>query len=887
MPFFLFTDIEGSTKLWENFPQVMPAVIRRHDTIIKEALARYGGRIIDHMGDGVYAVFEGECQPLLCTLKIQIRFAQEGWGEIGSLRVRMGLNARTAEQAGIDYFKERNDYFGPVVNHTSRLMNVAWGGQILFTGEVLAQDQLPVGARVVDLGSHILRNLPQPQQIYSLEHPQMLRRNFPPLRTLSARANNLPSPTTIFIGREQELAEIGRLLADPQCRLLTLTGPGGIGKTRLSLAAATRQLDEAGEDDRFANGIYFIPLAPLAAVEHIAPAIADALQFSFYENSPPEKQLLDYLHHKKMLLILDNFEHLVQGSELLSTLLAGAPGLTILVTSRERLNLQSEWTLSVLGMEYPATDTAALREDVESYTAVQLFLNSARRVNPSFITNEDEQRVIAHICRLLDGLPLGIELAATWTRVLSCQEIAGEIRKSLDFLSSNLRDRPERHQSLSAVFNHSWQLLQANEQVVLKKLCVFCGDFSQQAGQMVAGATLPHLIALMDKSMLRRNGSGRYEIHSTIRQYLVQKLAEDKAEHEAASTAHSVYFANFAAQQRSRLRGPAQKSALYEMAREIENIRAGWQTALTLRLEGTIETYMDSLYHFYWIRGWTREGADTFRDAVSALTGLVGGPVGGTTADKGTAVLLGRIMARQGAFNYRLGLADKAGRLLQESLNIFQKYNLVSEMGYVFTYLGATAYLQGDNDAAEQLLQQGLQYAQTTRSQLGATIAYHHLGLVAQARHDYDEARQCHQKSLDLSETLGEPFGMAVALNHLGIVAYNLGQYEDARDLQRRSLALRREINDQWGIATTLNSLALVAYSQGKHEQARQFLLESLNLYREVGDKRSTAVTLKDLSVVALAQERPEEAAQLNKESQETFPNSGMQANVTTISSMG
>jgi predicted ATPase/class 3 adenylate cyclase len=723
MPYFLFTDIEGSTKLWESYPQAMPDVIRRHDAILKEELAQHGGRIIDHMGDGVYAVFEDECLPLTCVLKIQIRFNQEDWGQIGALRVRMGLNARSADRVGIDYFKERNDFFGPVVNHTSRLMNVAWGGQILFTEEVLASDKIPTGATVVDFGRHILRNLTEPQQIYSLEHPDMLQRDFPPLRTLASRANNLPSPTTIFIGREQELAEIDRLLADPQCRLLTLTGPGGIGKTRLALAAATEQLEDARQDNRFANGIYFISLASLVSSEHIAPAIAEALQFSFYENSSPKKQLQDYLHHKKMLLILDNFEHLVQGGDLLSELLAGAPGLTILVTSRERLNLQGEWTLSVSGMQYPQTDTAALRENVESYTAVQLFLNSARRLNPAFAATQEEQRIIAQICRLLDGLPLGIELAATWTRVLTCQEIAAEIRKSLDFLSSNLRDRPARHHSLQAVFNHSWDLLTPREQVILEKLSVICGDFSREAAHSVASASLPALIALLDKSMLRLNDSGRYEIHMTIRQFLAQKLAEDEGQQEAAAAAHSLYFGGIAAKQKTRLRGPAQKSALFEMAREIENIRVGWKTALIMQQDTLIENYMDSLYNFYWIRGWTQEGANTFRDAVSAVTGALNGPVGTVNREqKETDVLLGRIMAREGAFNYRLGLGGQSRRLLQESLNIFQRYNLISDMGYVFTYLGATAYLEGDNDAAEQLLQQSLQYAQMTRSILGATL---------------------------------------------------------------------------------------------------------------------------------------------------------------------
>jgi predicted ATPase len=641
------------------------------------------------------------------------------------------------------------------------------------------------------------------------------------------------------------------------------------------------QLEKAGEDDRFAHGIYFIPLAPLNTIEHIVPTIAEALQFSFYESSSPKKQLLDYVRHKKMLLLVDNFEHLIEGAELFSEMLAGAPELTLLVTSRERLNLQSEWIFTVNGMRYPLNEAAVTLEEIESYTAVQLFLNGTRKFNPGYTLTLEDKGAIVQICQMLGGLPLGVELASTWTRVLSCPEIAQEIGNSLDFLSSTLRDTPQRHHSLNAVFEHSWRLLSPQEQDILKKLSVFCGGFHQNAAQQVAGAGLPQLISLMDKSMLRRHSSGRYELHETIRQYVSQKLAENSEEERLVAIGHSDFYAEFVTHQRNRLRGPAQKQALAEMSGEIENIRMGWQRALTNRLETAIENYMIGLYHFYWIQGWTQEGADTFRAAVSALTDPIG--MAGQ-AGKETEILLGRIMARQGAFNYRLGLHVQANRLLQESLNIFQHFNVVSELAYVYTYLGAAAYLQADYDAAEHLLQQSLQYAQTTRNQLGTTIAYHHLGLIAHTRKDYDAAQKYHQNSLALAQTLGEPFGIAVALNNLGMVAHAQGNYDEARELHRRSLALRREINDQWGIATTLNSLALIAYAQEKYEQARQLLLESLNIYREIGDRKRTAVTLKDLSYVAQAQDQPEEAERLRNESLETFPNSGRQAGVATIS---
>ncbi|MCI0394642.1 MAG: tetratricopeptide repeat protein [Chloroflexi bacterium] len=863
MPVFLFTDIEGSTGLWEKHPQAMPGVLRRHDAILLEELERHGGRLIDHMGDGIYAVFDGG-RPLQCVIEIQKRLGREPWAGIGELRVRLALNGRPPGREGNDYFREGDDYFGPAVNHTARIMGAAWGGQILLTPEVLTLDELPAGATLHNLGAHAFRGLDQPQQIYGLLHPDLPLQTFPPLRSLSARANNLPAPATPFIGREAELAQISQLLATPGCRLLTLVGPGGIGKTRLALAAAGAQLPATpGEGDPFAHGVYFVPLAALTTPDHVVPAVADALHFSFYEGGNSQKQLLDYLAPKKMLLVLDNFEHLLAGngasaSHLLAGILTNAPELRLLVTSRVRLNLQAEWTLPVAGIGYPPETISPA--EAENYAAVQLFLQGLRKANPHYGLTDEDRAAIVHICRMLEGLPLGIELASAWTRLLSIPEIAEELAHNLAFLASAAHDAPERHQSLQAVFDSSWKLLAAEEQRAMRQASVFCQGFRREAAAEVAGANLALLAALIDKSFLRRSPAGRYELHETIRHFGAARLAEEPQEEAATRERHSAYYGRFLAQRRDRLRGREQKQTVEEVGPEIENIRTGWQWALGQGQAGLIEQYLEGLYRFYWIRGYFQEGLEAFNAAAAVLAPPA--PAGATQE-----ILLGKALARQGSFAYRLGLREMANNLLEKSLAIFQRHDHLQEIAYACCYLGAAAYLQSKHIEAGQRLLESLAIYRQINDRLGLAIVLHHLGLVAYTQENHEEARQWHEESLAIARELGEPFSIAVSLNNLGLVACAQGAYGEAEELHQASLAICREIGDRWGIAKALQDLGQVALTRQAYSQARPRLEESLAIYQEIGVRPRIAATLQLLSQVAEAQGQPAEAARFRAES--------------------
>src|SRR5579859_1028258 len=355
-----------------------------------------------------------------------------------------------------------------------------------------------------------------------------------------------PAFPTPFIGRVPELEQIASLLANPACRLLTLVAPGGTGKTRLAQQAA--EANAAA----FSKGVYFVPLAAQNSAEFLVPAIASGLEYRFAGPADPKEQLLHYLCDQHLLLVLDNFEHLLDGAGLVSEILAGSPGVKVLATSRERLNLQPEWVFEVRGMSYPRPDEVN-RGPLEGYSAVELFVQSARRAWTGFAMSESDVPSVVRICALVAGLPLALELAATWVRTLSCAEVAQEIERDLGFLTTSQRDVPERHRSLRAVFDHSWRLLAADEQRVLRRLAVFRGGFGREAAEQVAGASLPLLAALLDKSLMSRNAAGRYDLHELIRQYLGEQLME-AGEVQPIRSQHLAYYLHLAEQAEPELR---------------------------------------------------------------------------------------------------------------------------------------------------------------------------------------------------------------------------------------------------------------------------------------------------------------------------------------------
>ncbi len=425
--------------------------------------------------------------------------------------------------------------------------------------------------------------------------------------------HNLPPLLTSFVGREAELAQINTMLKTPDCRLLTLVGPGGIGKTRLALAAAKTQVNA------FFNGVTFVPLAGVTpatdadAVEPVITDIATALRFSFSGQQSPREQLLNYLHDKELLLLLDNFEQLRAASALLVEILQQAAGIKLLVTSRERLNISPEWALPLEGLPYPPADTP---NNLQTYPAVQLFEQSARRIKPDF-TLADNAAAVAQICRLVEGFPLGLELAAGWVRVIPCAEIVREIERNLDALAVSSATTPNRHRSMRATLDYSWNLLSPAEQQTFQRLSVFREGFERHAAEQVANVTLPLLSGLVDKSFLRHTGTGRYEIHELMRQFGAEKLSQRPKEEQSTRQKHAIYFAQFLEHRAESLLDLRNKSVLTEIDCEIENIRAGWQWLAGRQDIETAAPYLENLWYFYKRKGWFQEALPVLQQGIA------------------------------------------------------------------------------------------------------------------------------------------------------------------------------------------------------------------------------------------------------------------------------
>jgi predicted ATPase/DNA-binding NarL/FixJ family response regulator len=584
-------------------------------------------------------------------------------------------------------------------------------------------------------------------------------------------AAHFPPDATPFVGRQDELMEIARLLANPDCRLLSLVGPGGIGKTRLALEAAKAY------GSAFLNGVYFIPLQPLSSHDLIVPTIAEAIALQFYTGVEAQQQLLEYVHEKSLLLVLDNFEHLLEGAALVSNILNHAPALKVLVTSRERLNLVEEWALEVRGLAVPQAET---ERDIEDYDAVQLFLQQARRVQVGFTLATAQKAAAVHICQLVGGMPLGIELAAAWVRALSCQEIALEIERSLDILSTSARNVAPRHRNMHVVLDHSWALLSADERDVYKKLSVFRGKFRKEAAQYVAGATLHTLSSLVDKSLLRVDALGYYEIHELLRQYAQEQLDMLPQEREHTCDLHAGYYAEFMGRREASLKGSLQEEVYREIEDEFDNVRAAWEWSITHHSTKDVERYLWSLKEFFDVRCRFYEGEAAFATAIQAFEN--------GTQDREKDYILGQLYARQGWFSTRLGAYEKARQEFHKSLVILRRLKCGQEMAFTLAGLGGVSTYLGDYIDADSYLAEALALAQ--EFDLRAEIALALLGQlrVAAIGGRYDQGRRLAENCIAASRQVPDTCIESAALNWLAIILYELGDHEEAKRLLQDSL---------------------------------------------------------------------------------------------------
>ncbi len=694
----------------------------------------------------------------------------------------------------------------------------------------------------------------------------------------SLHPHNLPLQPTPFVGREHELVELAQLIERPECRLISLTGQGGSGKTRLALQAATEQIGA------FADGVYFVSLAPVRSGEFLASTIGSAIGLSFSSHKDEQSQLLDELSDKEVLLVLDNLEHLSDATGLLAAILNRAPGVKIIATTRERMNLQGEWVLAVSGLPYPEE---AMFGDLGSYAAVQLFTQSARRLDSSFVLDEEDKRAVVRICRLLGGLPLAVELAAAWTPTLSCDEIAQEITRNLDFLTTHLRDVPERHRSMRAVFDYSWNLLSEEERLICAGLSIFQGGFRREAAEQAMGATLPVLSSLIAKSWLHRGPPGRYQMHELLRQYAYTGLGEVPGAAALAQDRHADYYADFVQRREERLRGKEQLSAIEEITADIDNVRQAWRWSIEQKKIETIDRLIDGLWIYYESRGLLHEADESFGRAVSVLSF---GTETGTEEieDKEQVLVLGKVLARHGAISgSRLGRTIKGRHLLERSITLLSRIGAHREIAFSLNLLGTVARLQSEYEQARGFLERSLALFREAGDRWGTAYSLSDLGNVAYLLGEYKGAKQLHEESLHISREAGDRRAMIFCLNDMASVAIALGEYADAGRYCEEVLAISREIGHRWGRANALHQMGTIALYSGHYPQAQSLLEESLDAFKEIGDRQHMALPLQQLGYLAFSRGNYSLAQRLLREvlvlCEETSYRRGMAAALNTL----
>jgi predicted ATPase/Tfp pilus assembly protein PilF/predicted Ser/Thr protein kinase len=645
---------------------------------------------------------------------------------------------------------------------------------------------------------------------------------------LEAPHHNLPVQNTPFIGRDDELVEITKLLQAPETRLLTLLGPGGIGKTRLSLEVARQQFDH------FANGVYFVPLAPHDSPDLIVPALAEALKFSFYGAESPRDQILNFLREKQLLLVMDNFEHLTSGASLIADILQAAPGIKVIASSRERLRLQSEWVYEVYGMKCPE---AVISDDMNDYSAVKLFLQSARRVQPGFELNDGNCQDIGKITRMVEGLPLGIELAAAWLETLSPSEIVDEIERSLDFLETDLRDVPERQRSIRAVFEYSWNLLTNDERDAFTKLSVFRDGFTRHAGEKVAAASLRALTTLVNKSLLRRAPDGRYHVHELLRQYALEHLRASGELYEPTLDQHLAYYTAFVKQRESEVTGQNQRTALNEIDIEIENIRAAWGWAVERRKYAELNQILEPLNVFYVALGRFNEGAELFSSLEEKLR-----------AESPNDLLTWRTHMRLGWMYGRMGRYEEGKTCIRRSLEVFRRLDDKMEIVESLIGLCYIAMMQGDYDDSVRYGDEALKLAEEMGSRQLINMIWAHQGYLAYLRSDYAAGKEIYQR---LFEHGAAPAQKAYGMSNLGEILRETGDLEQAGQMFREAYTIFKEFGNRRGMGFTSNNLGGIYFRQGDYEQAERHFRESYTISRDIGDRTGIGHALSALGNLA------------------------------------
>lgn len=884
---FLLTDIEGSTRRWEREGERFRTALALHHALLRRQFQRHGGHEIKEAGDSFIAAFGGAGDALACAVAAQRALTAQEWPEgVAPLRVRMALHLGDVEL-------EEGEYRGPTLHRAARIVDAGHGGQTLCSEAAFAllHRDLEGGLRLRDLGSYRLRDVEVPERLFQVEYPGAPA-EFPPLRAARAHRGNLPLQVTRFFGRGAELAELQELLTPTPGvpRLVTLTGPGGTGKTRLASEAASRLLET------YSGAVWFVPLADLFDPALVPGAILAALQVEATADTSALDQIAAFLGQQPSLLLLDNLEQLVGTSpgdtplsspgevtELVQALLARVPGLAVLVTSRQVLALPGEQEFPVAPLATPGDADAPAA--VSMFESVQLFVDRAQTVRPDFRVHNSNAPTVAQLCIHLEGIPLAIELAASRAQVLSpaqmLQQLTARAGGRFDLLVSRKRGIAERQRALRATLDWSYRLLPAPLQRFFGQLSVFRGDWNVAAAEAVCEEplALDYLAQLREASLVQTVESSegiRFRMLETLREYAAEQL-EASGEAGARYEQHTAYFLEQAETAEPELRGPAQAEWLARLETNHDNFRAilarllhprgeGKQAELENEARAAALRLGNALWYFWSIRGHLAEGRRWLAAVLEA-----------TPAEHpslGRSPLRARTLAAAGALAHDQSDYPLAGTLLHESVALWRELTSkpvsaagsgthARDLAHALLCLANVRLDESQADAALPLYQEALGLYREAGDHRGAAMALSNLGVLYLERGEPDQAAERLAESIRLKRSLGNPYGLAMSLESLGNLERSRGNRERALELCREALELRRELGHRLGIAMSLNNLGHLLLETGDPHGAACKLHESLELFMELEEPRSAVEALTGLAGTSAALGRHEAAARL------------------------
>ncbi len=847
---FLFTDIEGSTKLWEKSPRGMQVALIRHDAVLWEAIERHGGFVFKTVGDAFCAAFPTALGALEAALAAQRGLFSEAWGaEIGTLRARMALHTgATHERDG--------DYFGPPVNRVARLLSAGHGGQILLSSSTqeLVRDHLPAATHLRYLGEKRLKDLSRPERIFQLTTPA-LPSEFPPLKTLESHTNNLPLQATPLVGREREVEAVCGLLRSSETRLLTLLGPGGTGKTRVGLQVAAELADD------FEDGVFFVPIAAITDPTLVAPTIARVLGLSEGGAQPLEELLEGYLRDRQTLLLLDNLEQVLEAAPIVERLLSNAPNLKILATSRIPLGLYGEYEFPVPPLSLPDPDSLPPLEYLTEYEAIRLFVERARAVRPDFSLTEENGPAVVEICERLDGLPLAIELAAARIKLLPPRVLLDRLGNRLKILTGGARNLPERQRTLRNAIEWSYGLLDEGEKRLFGRLGVFSSGATLEAMEAVCDAEgdLPTDVfegasSLLNKSLVRQEegagGEPRFVMLETIHEFANAKL-EGRGEAEAVRRAHAEYFLALAEEAEPMLWGAEDAAWLDRLEQEHDNMRTALSWAIEHE-EGELALRLGAALRWFWyMEGYYGEGRRWLEAAL------------GKDWDAAAAEARARALEGVGWLASGQGDLDRAQAAAEEGLKLSTEAGLgdvvVADLQNV---LGeAVARHRGDYEWAAELLTEGLALHRKAGDIRGVAWSLGSLANVSGDRGNYEQAKRLYEEGLALSRELDGAELLGTYLINLGYESLLEGEPERATALNEEAAELFRKRGRRGGLQHALDNLGWATLLQGDYERAETLHKQSLRVSQDLGDELIASESLEGLACTAGAQREAERSA--------------------------